>query len=344
MDLAGPLPTSDGCTHIVITIDADDGWVTITPTADLTADGALEVLKKEVIAQSGVPEVFLTDQGSNLVADVAQKFYESVGMKKRQAAPLAPWGDGAAEARVKAGLSMIKSLITDLDLKNNWVPVIWLVEMVLRTELFPPFGIVPFVARFGRAARTPAFFELPHTPEDEASTQEMREIRKRMRELRDSYAGQMKKQFDKGIEKVKFKAGDLVWMRNEDKKNKLDKQRVGPFKITRMLGEVTAVLEDVQGAAAKLGRRSKVQSVRNIAPYEAEEIDKDPEWVVKDIVAHRGKGRAREFQVIWQTGECTWEKWKELVDTINGEETIVDELQKYLARNPRLGKRGKRIV
>jgi hypothetical protein len=90
MDLAGPLPTSDGCTHIVITIDADDGWVTITPTADLTADGALEVLKKEVIAQSGVPEVFLTDQGSNLVADVAQKFYESVGMKKRQAAPLAP--------------------------------------------------------------------------------------------------------------------------------------------------------------------------------------------------------------------------------------------------------------
>ena len=95
---------------------------------------------------------------------------------------------------------------------------------------------------------------------------------------------------------------------------------------------------------AKLGRRSKVQSVRNIAAYEATEIDKDPEWVVKDILAHRGKGRAREFQVIWQTGERTWEKRKELVDIINGEEIVVDALQRYYARNPRLKSGGKGIV
>ena len=340
MDLAGPLPLSNGCTHIVITVDADDGWVTITPTADLTAEGTIAVVKKEVIAQSGVPEVFLTDQGSNLVADVAQKFYESVGMKKRQSAPLAPWGDGAAEARVKAALWMIKSLLLALDLKDNWFSVVWLVEMTLRTEVFPPFGIIPFVARFGRSARTPAFFELPHTPEDDASTEEMRDIRERMRTLRDEYAIQMKKQFDKGITEVNFRVGDLVWMRNEDRKNKLERQRVGPFKIKQKIGEVTVELEDVQGATAKLGRRSKVQSVRNIAPYEAKEITKDKEYIVKEILAHRNKGRAREFHVLWDTGVSTWEKRSNLVDTINGEEIVNDALVKYYARNPRLGSKG----
>ena len=340
MDLAGPLPLSNGCTHIVITIDADDGWVTITPTADLTAEGTIAVLKKEVIAQSGVPEVFLTDQGSNLIAEVAQKFYESVGMKKRQSAPLAPWGDGAAEARVKAALWMIKSLLLALDLKDNWFSIVWLVEMTLRTEVFPPFGIIPFVARFGRSARTPAFFELPHTPEDDASMEEMRGIRERMRALRDDYAEQMKKQFDKGITEVNFKVGDLVWMRNEDRKNKLERQRVGPFKIKQKIGEVTVELEDVQGAAAKLGRRSKVQSVRNIAPYEAKEITKDKEYTVKDILAHRNKGRAREFLVLWDTGVSTWEKRKYLVDNINGEEIVNEALVKYYARNPRLGRKG----
>ncbi len=301
------------------------------------------MLKKELIAQSGVPEVFLTDQGSNLVADIAQKFYESVGMKKRQSAPLAPWGDGAAEARVKAALWMIKSLLLALDLKDNWFSIVWLVEMTLRTEVFPPFGIIPFVARFGRSARTPAFFELPHTPEDDASTEEMRGIRERMRALRDDYAKQMKTQFDKGITEVSFKVGDLVWMRNEERKNKLDKQRVGPFKIKQKIGEVTVELEDVEGAAAKLGRRSKVQSVRNIAPYEAKEITKDKEYIVKDILAHRNKGSAREFLVLWDTGVSTWEKRKYLVDTINGEEIVNDALLKYYARNPRLG-RSKGVV
>ena len=339
LDLAGPLPTSNGYTHIVITVDADDGWVTITPTADLTAEGAIAIVKKEVIAQSGVPEVLLTDQGSNLIAEVSQKFYTSVGMKKRQAAPLAPWGDGAAEARVKAALWMIKTLLHDLDLKNEWSPILWLVELTLRTEVFSPFGIIPFVARFGRSARTPATFELPHQPEDDSSVEEMKEIRARMRALRDGYAQQMKEQFDKNISDVKFKKGDLVWMRNDNRENKLDTQRVGPFKVKRAIGVVTVELEDVPGAVARLGRRPKVQSVRNIEPYKAKEIIKEKEFVVKDVIAHRHKGRAREFLVMWDTGTSTWEKRKNLVDTINGEEIVNAELVKYYQRNPRLGRR-----
>ena len=72
-----------------------------------------------------------------------------------------------------------------------------------------------------------------------------------MRALRDEYAKQMKEQFDKKISEIKFKVGDLVWMRNEDRKNKLDKQRVGPFKIKHAIGDVTVELEDVPGAVAK---------------------------------------------------------------------------------------------
>jgi len=46
------------------------------------------------------------------------------------------------------------------------------------------------------------------------------------------------------------------------------------------------------------------------------------EMRVKDILAHRNKGRAREFLVLWDTGVSTWEKRKYLVDIINGEEIV----------------------
>jgi len=35
----------------------------------------------------------------------------------------------------------------------------------------------------------------------------------------------MKRQFDKNISDVKFKKGDLVWMRNDNREHKLDTQR-----------------------------------------------------------------------------------------------------------------------
>jgi hypothetical protein len=82
-----------------------------------------------------------------------------------------------------------------------------------------------------------------------------------------------------------------------------------------------------------------LQSVRNLVRYTPTSILKSEEETVKDVIGHEGHGRGRKYLVVWSDNSATWEPRKNLVDSVNGEETIVEALLRYWERNPKLSRK-----
>ena len=337
MDLLGPLPrTKKGNEFVLVTVNYEDGWQSLSALESQDASAVLMALQKDTLASGGMPEELLTDQGANLLAEVATKMYETLEVERKVAAPQAPWTDGMAEGLVKEVTKMLRAFAYEY--KEDWDERLWLVEMILRSADRKPFGMSPFEARFGRKMRLPSWFDLPRREEDSVLVKDMKEQKERLSKMRDEAATQMKLQFDKKLVEKEFAVGGLVWLKKNDRENKLDEFLVGPFRIKKRVGDLDVELEEVEHGPS-LGQRPTLQSIRNIDNYLAKEIRREREWLVKDILGHEGKGRGRKYRVLWATGEVTLEPRKSLVDSVNGEETPNEALQKYWERNPTLSRK-----
>ncbi|CEL53453.1 hypothetical protein RSOLAG1IB_11385 [Rhizoctonia solani AG-1 IB] len=53
-------------------------------------------------------------------------------------------------------------------------------------------------------------------------------------------------------------------------------------------------------------RRFPGRNYKQIVSLEAD----DNEWAVEKIASHRGKGSNAMFEIVWQTGDCTWETYR----------------------------------
>ena len=64
MDLVGPLPASNGHTHILMIIDRFTSWPVAIPLTDTSTETVLRSLISGWVANLGVPETITTDRGS----------------------------------------------------------------------------------------------------------------------------------------------------------------------------------------------------------------------------------------------------------------------------------------
>lgn len=198
--------------------------------------------------------------------------------------------------------------------------------------------VSPFEARRGRKMVLPSMFLLPHDDNWTASQKEMREAYEKILRLRDEAAEKMKKAFDKGIKEKEFKVGQRVWLRNEEVTAQNPKERIGPFEIVRLTGPVNVEIKEVPNGP-KLGTRHKIQSIRNMVEYVGPDPEPEPEFVVTDVVDHRGHGRGRKYRVRWGDGSFTWEPKSNLVDVKeDGTEVVNEAFGRYLERIQSLAK------
>jgi Integrase zinc binding domain/RNase H-like domain found in reverse transcriptase len=337
MDLVGPFEaTARGNTMVVVTISYEDGWPTLSALSRQDTESVLYAFRKDTVAQFGIPEVVLTDQGSNLTSEVALEFYRALGIDKRQAAPQSPWTDGAAENMIREVTRCLRAII--LELGGNWDEHLWLIELILRSSHRDSIKMSPFEARFGTKMRLPSWFDTPASLGEPTLVAELRDIKNRIFKARDEAAEKMKEYFDRDRSLPNFDVGDLVALPKNDRSHKLEAFKVGPFKIKQKVGDLDVVLEEVDGGP-QLGRRPKLQSIRNVERYTPKEILREEEYRVKDIVGHKGSGRGRKYHVVWANGSTSLEPRKNLVDSVNGKETVVEALVQYWKRNPKLSTR-----
>lgn len=336
VDLAGPFePDEFGNTYLLIVVDREDLWPTLIPLKGALAAETTRGLCT-IMADSGVPEVVMADQGSNFTAEHTIDFYRAMGIDPKFAPPESPWVNGAAEAMVKISKSVTAKLVEER--RKVWSSLIWLTHIVLRSRELAGWKITPFEARFARKMRTPAMFDLAFDDEKVVNAKDLKEIKLAMEKRRDEVAKEMKEKFDKKVEDIEFKENDRVWLIPRVKEGALQPRKIGPFKIIEVMGKVHVKIRQLNGGPS-LGSRSEFQSIRNLERYEHEEIYRQKELVVKKVLGHDGKGRGRKYKVFWEDGTTSMEPRKQLVDKDpEGTETINAELLAYLDRNPKLSR------
>ena len=337
VDLAGPFePDELGNTYMMICVDREDLWPTIVPIKGALSSETTRGLCG-IAADSGVPDVVMADLGSNFTAQHTIDFYRAMGIEPKFAPTEAPWVNGAAEAMVKITKAVTAKLVEEK--RKVWSSLIWLVHIVLRSRELAGWKVTPFEARFARMMRTPAMFDLAFDDQKIPYAKELKKVKLQMEKKRDEVAEEMKVKFDKKVERIEFKKNDKVWVVPRMKEGSLQPLKIGPFEILEVQGPVHVKVSQLEGGPS-LGKRSEIQSIRNLERYEHEEIYRQKELMVKKVLGHEGKGRGRKYKVYWEDGTISLEPRKQLVDKDpDGTETVNTELIAYLDRNPKLSRK-----
>jgi hypothetical protein len=335
-DILGPLPvTPEGYKYIYVGVDVADGWVYLVALKEATAAATTRALLEEVVPSGGVMDELLSDRAGHFTAAHAQGVYDAVGVDKATTATYSPWADGA-EHEVKIVKACAKRLVDQRG--ERWVDVLWLLKVVLRSRVNEGMGISAFERRMGRKMVLPHSFLLPDNEVHDREWLDLKKLHKELEAVRDAKAAKMKAKFDAQLVEKNFVVGDLVWVRNEKKTDTLDVERVGPFKIKKIVAPLNVQLEEVAGGPG-MGRRQNMFSIRNLDNYTAEEIVRHREHRIEDVVEHAGKGRGRKYRVVWADGAESWEPRKNLVDKAeDGTETVAEPLLRYWERNPALSR------
>ncbi len=336
VDLAGPFEEDEfGNTYMMIAVDREDLWPTIVPIRSSEAKETTRALCG-VSADSGVPEVLVSDQGSNFTAVHSKDFYWAMGIEPKLSSPEAPWSNGAAEAMVKIAKKVTAKLVEEK--RKVWSSLTWIVNLVLRSRELSGWKISPFEARFARTMRTPAMFDLTFDDQKIPEIKDLRKMKDILDKKRDEVAAEMKRMFDKKVTKADFKEKDKVWLVPRQKAGALQPLKIGPFEIKEVKGPAHVTIKQTEGGPS-LGQRSGTQSVRNLEKYDHKEVYKQKESMVKEILGHEGKGRGRKYKVLWDDGTTSLELRKQLVDKeMDGTETINEQLTAYFERNPKISR------
>ena len=99
IDLISGLPTSEreGYKYILTCIDAYTRFVWACPLKTQEASEIVEALMDRVVGLFGVPKSVHSDQGKNLVGNVAKMFYEKMGIAQSTTTAYHPQGNAYCE-------------------------------------------------------------------------------------------------------------------------------------------------------------------------------------------------------------------------------------------------------
>src|SRR5687768_11830115 len=83
MDMIGPLPTtSDGYRYILCIMDRFSHYITLAPLKTQTTKETMMAFKEYWIDKFGVPEILLTDNGTNFRSELAAYANQLLGVKQ----------------------------------------------------------------------------------------------------------------------------------------------------------------------------------------------------------------------------------------------------------------------
>ena len=90
-------PTVDRNKHVIVVQDLLTKWPCVFPVPDQRAARIAQLIAEEVIPWFGVPEVLLSDHGTNLLSHLILDLCKLLGITKLNTTSYHPQCDGAVE-------------------------------------------------------------------------------------------------------------------------------------------------------------------------------------------------------------------------------------------------------
>jgi len=152
LDIIGPLPeTPLGNQYIMVLVDYFTKWVEEEPTRAITSKDVIRFLLR-VFARHGIPEIIVTDNGTQFSSDVTKAFMDLYGTYVQFATPYHPETNGMTENRNREIGKLLRILGEKDYLWDELLPAaLW----ALRTSVSTTTGFSSFQLLYGRNDHQP---------------------------------------------------------------------------------------------------------------------------------------------------------------------------------------------
>ena len=323
VDFLSGFPEAEGTHHTdcLVVIDKFTKWVTATPCRrNPTAEETASLLMKGTFQTFGLPEVIISDRGTQFTSKTWEKVMKLLQVDSRLATPRHAQTNGQVE---RANSVIKRWLITTVTANGSqWEEMMPLAIMAINCAEHKATGTSPFQANFFRQPRTPQTVFGGADEAGQATGRLIQDTLSRMRENICREAEKMKKKWDETHKPSTYKVGDKVWVAastfaGQTGAPKLHCAYYGPYSIGEKVNDNAFV---ICGLPPGIHTTQNVTSLR--AFVESPErfrtrprqpipqpviIDGHEEWEVEEICEYRRRGNALQFRVKWK--DCPQSSW-----------------------------------
>ncbi|GAU47361.1 hypothetical protein TSUD_403640 [Trifolium subterraneum] len=235
------------------------GMDILEPLAKISASHILRFFKINVLARFGIPQVVVTDNGTQFTNKKFQEFLATIGTTQHFTSVEHPQTNGQAEAANRVILRGLRRRMGAS--KGNWTEELHNVLWSYITTPHSTTGETPFRLTYGTEAVIPveigepsSRFEYPH--EEDINDELLREELDLVEELRTGASlreatlkQKIAARHDKRVIKREFEVGSLVLRRNQkdSREGKLAANWEGPYRVRAKTENGVYHLEDLYG-------------------------------------------------------------------------------------------------
>ena len=153
-DLIGPLPESrNGSRYMLTIIDHNSGWGEAYPLKDKTNRSMLTAFANEFVPRHGVPEVLITDNGTEFTAHAFECYLAQLGVRHNVTTPVHPQSNGKTERFNRTIKDILHKLINNKP--SDWEDRLGDALFAYRNSVSVTTGFTPHHLLYGRHARVP---------------------------------------------------------------------------------------------------------------------------------------------------------------------------------------------
>ena len=246
VDIVGPFNLSGTGYRYILTVQDDlSKFLIAVPLEDQTAEQVARAFVDHVILIYGIPQIILSDCGSQFLSDTFKSVCKLLGIKRTHSTSFRPQTNGSNERSHKSLIEYIRSYV-DTDL-SNWDQWVKYATFVHNTTPHSATNYMPFQLLFGRLPNLPGVLQRPPPSTFYAYDSYVKELEARLqssyniaRQKLESAKAVNKRQYDRRVYVPNFKVGEKVLVKDESvrrgRSKKLEAPYVGPYEIIGIEG------------------------------------------------------------------------------------------------------------
>ena len=262
IDLIDLVHSSSGPRYCLTMIDHFSRFIRAYPLRNKTSSNVLRALKQD-ISIFGVPQIALSDHGSEFTSQEFKSYCRQVGIQQVLCLPYHPRGNSVLE-RAHRTLKSVLSMLSQ-EHPNSWPLHLPESVRILNESVHTSLGTSPFFVQFGYHPKRMVGTLLLPEEKDVSSESNNSDLKRLIMDTVKRQTGYYREQANVKRSNNSLEVGELAWVYIEEPipgtAVKLNRKWKGPFKITKRIGDDRAYeLENcfdgstIQRAAGKLKR------------------------------------------------------------------------------------------
>ena len=237
VDLVGPLPPSNGSTHLFTIVDRFSRWPEAIPLNDTSAVSCAQALVSHWISRFGIPIDMSSDRGSQFTSQLWRSVAQLLGTKLHHTTSYHPQSNGLVERFHRHLKSALRARLT----RPTWTQELPWVLLGIRTAPREDLGCSPAEMVYGAPLTVPGdFIPSQSVHSDDLQLARLREQVKSQVPIPTSRHGQRLTSVPRNLQQAKF-----VFIRRDSHRTTLQRPYYGPFRVIKPGPKTFQV--DIQG-------------------------------------------------------------------------------------------------